>query len=36
MEPEFKNALLDQIAEEVGVEHKVYTPPYHPQSNAKI
>ena len=33
---EFKNALLDQIAEEIGVEHKVYTPPYHPQSNGKI
>ena len=33
---EFKNALLDKIAEEIGVEHKIYSPPYHPQSNGKI
>ena len=32
----FKNALLDKIAEEIGVEHKVYSSPYHPQSNGKI
>ena len=33
---EFKNELLDKVAEELGVEHKKYTPPYHPQSNGKI
>ena len=33
---EFKDALLDKVAEEIGVEHKVYSPPYHPQSNGKI
>ena len=33
---EFKNALLDRVAEEIGVEHKIYSPPYHPQSNGKI
>ena len=33
---EFKNALLDKVAEEIGVEHKIYSPPYHPQSNGKI
>ena len=33
---EFKNVLLDKYAEEIGVEHKVYSPPYHPQSNGNI
>ena len=33
---EFKNALLDKVAEEIGVEHKIYSPPDHPQSNGKI
>ena len=33
---EFKNALLNKVAEEIGVEHKIYSPPYHPQSNGKI
>ena len=33
---EFKNALLDKVAEEIGVEHKAYSPPFHPQSNGKI
>ena len=27
---EFKNKLLEQIAKELGVEYKLYTPPYHP------
>ena len=33
---EFKNDLFDKIAKELGVEHKVYSPPYHPQSNGRI
>ena len=33
---EFKNNLIDQVAKELGVEHKIFTPPYHPQSNGKI
>ena len=33
---EFKNALLNKVAKEIGVEHKIYSPPYHPQSNGKI
>ena len=27
---EFKNDLFDRVAKELGVEHKVYSPPYHP------
>ena len=33
---EFKNALLNEVVKEIGVEHKIYSPPYHPQSNGKI
>ena len=33
---EFKNTLFEQIAQEIGVEHKIYSPPYHPQSNGRI
>ena len=33
---EFKNKLFEQIAKELGVEHKLYTPPYHPASNGHI
>ena len=33
---EFKNDLFDRVAKELGVEHKVYSPPYHPQSNVAI
>ena len=32
----FKNDLFDRVAKELGVEHKVYSPPYHPQSNGRI
>ena len=32
---EFKNELFTQAAKELGVEYKIYTPPYHPQSNAE-
>ena len=30
---EFKNKSFEQVAKELGVEHKLYTPPYHPASN---
>ena len=33
---EFKNKLFTQIATELGVEYKCYSPPYHPQSNGRI
>ena len=33
---EFKNDLFDNIAEQLGVERKIYTPPYRPQSNGHI
>ena len=33
---EFKNQLFTDIATELGVEYKIYTPPYHPQSNGRI
>ena len=33
---EFKNKLFEQVAKELGVEHKLYTPPYHPASNGHI
>ena len=32
----FKNDLFDRVAKELGIEHKVYSPPYHPQSNGRI
>ena len=31
---EFKNKLFEEIAKELGVEYKLYTPPYHPASKA--
>ena len=33
---EFKNELFTEVATELGVEYKIYSPPYHPQSNGKI
>ena len=33
---EFKNKIFEQIAKELGVIHKLYTPPYHPASNSRI
>ena len=33
---EFKNDLFDRVAKELGIEHKVYSPPYQPQSNGRI
>ena len=33
---EFKNKLFKEVADQLGVEYKVYTPPYRPQCNSKI
>ena len=33
---EFKNKLFEDVASQLGVEYKVYTPPYRPQCNGKI
>ena len=33
---EFKNDLFDRVAKELGIDHKVYSPPYHPQVNGWI
>ena len=33
---EFKNQLFKTIAQELGIEHKVYSPPFRPQSNSQI
>ena len=33
---EFKNDLFAQVAECLGMEHKIFTPPFHPQSNGRI
>lgn len=33
---EFKNELFTKVANELGVEHKMYTAPYRPQSNGRI
>ena len=33
---EFKNKIFEQAAKELGVVYKLYTPPYHPASNARI
>ena len=33
---EFKNQLFTDVTTELGVEYKIYTPLYHPQSNGQI
>ena len=33
---EFKNKIFEQVAKEIGVVYKLYTPPYHPASNGRI
>ena len=33
---EFKNKLMEEVSKELGVEYKVYSPPYRPQSNWRI
>ena len=33
---EFKNKIFEQVAKELGVVYRLYTPPYHPASNGRI
>ena len=33
---EFKNKMFEQVTKELGLEYKLYTPPYHPSSNGRI
>ena len=33
---EFKNKIFEQVTKELGLEYKLYTPPYHPASNGRI
>ena len=33
---EFKNKLMEEVSEELGVEYKIYSPPYRSQSNGRI
>ena len=33
---EFKNKLMEDVSKGLGVEYKVYSPPYRPQSNGRI
>ena len=33
---EFRNKIFEQVARELGIVHKLYTPPYHPASNGRI
>ena len=33
---EFSNKLFETVAKEMGMEHKIYSPPYRPQSNGRI
>ena len=35
-ETEFKNKLMEEVSKELGVEYKIYSPPYRPQSNGRI
>ena len=32
----FKNRLINEVCEQLGVKHKIYSPPYRPQSNGRI
>ena len=33
---EFKNKLINEVCEQLGVKHKIYSLPYRPQSNGRI
>ena len=33
---EFKKKMFEQVSKELGLEYKLYTPPYHPVSNDRI
>ena len=36
MEQSLATNSFEAVAKELGVEHKIYSPPYHPQSNGRI
>ena len=36
MEQNSKNKLMNDVCAQLGVEHKIYSPPYRPQSNGRI
>ena len=33
---EFKNRLINEVCEQLGVKHTIYSPSYRPQSNGRI
>ena len=33
---EFKNSLFSEVVKELGLERKIYSPPYRPQSNGVL
>ena len=33
---EFNNETFAKVAKKLGVEHKIFSPPFHPQSNGRI
>ena len=33
---EFKNTLFEEVAKQLGVERKIYSPVYRPQANGQI
>ena len=33
---EFINRLMEEVSKELGVEYKIYSPPYRPQSNGRV
>ena len=33
---ELRNKPMEEVSEELGVEYKIYSPPYRPQSNGRI
>ena len=35
-ETKFKNQLFTNLATQLGIEHKVYSPPYHPQFSQSV
>ena len=36
MELNLKIKLINEVCEQLGVKHKIYSPPYRPQSNGRI
>ena len=36
MELSLKTKWINEVCEQLGVKHKIYSPPYRPQSNGRI